>query len=104
MTRPPITNNIPVHLNQARFLPRNILERIPRQRLGIVAGHEDKEGSVTSEDDDGSPQHLEGAGVGESQADVLKAGRRHVAQSRWQEDLNIDSQDNIAVLPLLPGD
>ena len=88
MTRPPITNNIPVHLNQARFLPRNILERIPRQRLGIVAGHEDKEGSVTSEDDDGSPQHLEGAGVGEGETNILETGGSHITQSRRQKYLN----------------
>ena len=89
MTRPPITNNIPVHLNQARFLPRNILERIPRQRLGIVAGHEDKEGSVTSEDDDGSPQHLEGAGVGERETDVLDTGRSHITESRGEKYLAV---------------
>ena len=44
--------------------------------------------SVTSEDDDGSSQHLEGTGVGEGETDVLETGGRHVTQSRRQKYLD----------------
>ena len=76
-------------MNQARFLRRNILERIPRERL-VKLGCRDDEmvGSVTSEDDDGSPQHLEGTGVGEGETNVLETGGRHITQSWGQKYLN----------------
>ena len=43
---------------------------------------------VTSEDDDGSPEHLEGTGVGESEANILETGGSHITQCRSQKYLN----------------
>ena len=43
---------------------------------------------VTSEDNDGSPEHLEGTGVGESEANILETGGSHITEGRGQKYLN----------------
>ena len=53
---------------------------------GQSAAEEDG-GEDASEDDDSSSQHLEGAGVGEGQTNVLDTGGGHVTQSWRQEYL-----------------
>ena len=62
--------------------------------------------SVTSEDDDGSSQHLEGTGVGEGETDVLETGGRHVTQSGGQKYLTTRNklQWQDGGIPSLPRD
>ena len=54
------------------------------------ASLEEHSGEDACEDDDRPADHLEGAGVGEGEAGVLEAGRRHVAQRRRQEDQRVE--------------
>ena len=81
VTKPPITKTMPAHLNQARHLLGKILERMP-VKMFVLADDITYADDATCEDDDSTPEHLEGAGICEGEPNILNTGGRHVAKGR----------------------
>ena len=78
VTKPPITKTMPAHLNQARRLLRKIVERMPKKTYTNYESNDDI--SNTCEDDDGTPEHLEGAGICEGESYISNTSGCHVTK------------------------